>query len=133
MIDVEPEVFTEAKAAVTARFPEMTMESVTTHSPSRFPFTELEQTDSYPLRSTRDSADNENHAVVVFEGNVYSNKTNGKKKEAKAVMAVLDEAMCRMGFTRLTMIPFAYDNGSKYRLFARWSAVADKNKTIYRR
>lgn len=133
MIDVEPGVFTAAETAVKAAFPAVTMESVTNYSPSKFPHVALEQTDSYALRTTRDSSDNENHAVVVFEANVFSNKANGKKKEAKAIMAVLDAAMNGMGFTRLTLVPIVTDNGTKYRLFARWSAVAGKNNTIYRR
>ena len=37
MVDIESAVFTKVKTALTEKFPNITVESVTTYSPSKFP------------------------------------------------------------------------------------------------
>lgn len=133
MIDIENAVFTEVATALRANFPGITVESVTTYSPSKFPCVCIEETDNYSLLSTRDTASNENHATVVYEVNVYSNKAKGKKTEAKAILAVVDSVLNGLGFTRTTKTPINLDDATKYRVFARYRAVVSTNKTIYRR
>ncbi len=133
MIDIENAVFTEVATALRARFSEITVESVTTYSPSKFPCVCIEETDNYSLLSTRDTASNEKHATVVYEVNVYSNKVNGKKTEAKTILAAVDDVMNGLGFTRTTKTPINLDDATKYRGFARYRAVVSTNKTIYRR
>lgn len=133
MIDIENEVFTKVATALREQFPKITVESVTTYSPSKFPFVCIEEADNYSYLLTRDTGSNENHAIVVYEVNVYSNKANGKKAEAKAILAVVDYVMNGLGFTRLTKTPINLDDATKYRVFARYSAVVSTDKTIYRR
>lgn len=133
MIDIENAIFTKVKNALTNKFPNIAVESVTTYSPSKFPFVCIEEADSYSYLPTRDSQSNENHAVVVYELNAYSNKTNTKKSECKAIIAAVDEVMNELGFTRNTKTPINSDNATQYRIFARYTAVVSKNNTIYRR
>lgn len=133
MIDIENAVFTEVAAALRANFPDITVESVTAYSPSKFPCVYLEETDNYSLLSSRDSGSNENHALIVYELNVYSNKANGRKAQAKAILAAADEVLNGLGFTRLTKTPFHMDDATKYRLFARYRAAVSADRIIYRR
>jgi hypothetical protein len=133
VIDIENAVFTEVATALRASLPGITVESVTTYSPSKFPCVCIEETDNYSLLSTRDTASNENHATVVYEVNVYSNKAKGKKTEAKAILAAVDSVLNGLGFTRTTKTPINLDDATKYRVFARYRAVVSTNKTIYRR
>ena len=65
--------------------------------------------------------------------NAYSNKATTKKSECKAIIAAVDEIMIGLGFTRNTKTPINLDEATKYRIFARYTAVVSKNKTIYRR
>jgi hypothetical protein len=69
----------------------------------------------------------------MYSVDVYSNKANGSKSECKAILALVDDALIRKGFTRTMKQPVSLDDATKYRLVARYTAVADKNKTIYRR
>ena len=131
-IDIENAVFTKVKAALVKKFPNITVGSVTTYSPSKFPFVCIEEADNYAYTPTRDSKSNENHAVTVFELNVYSNKVNTKKSECKAILAEADGAMNDMGFTRNTKTPIQTDEAT-YRIFARYTAVVSQTGTIYRR
>ena len=133
MIDVENSVFTAVKAALTKQFPNITVESVTTYSPSKFPFVCIEEADNYSYLPTRDTSSNENHATVVFEVNAYSNKATKKKSECKAIAVAVDEVMIGLGFTRNTKTPINLDEATKYRIFARYTAVVSKTNTIYRR
>lgn len=133
MIDIENEVFTQVATALREQFPKITVESVTTYSPSKFPFVCIEEADNYSYQPSRDSGSNENHATVMYEVNAYSNKTNGKKAECKAIISVVDDIMIGLGFTRNTKNPISFDNATKYRIFARYSAVVSKTHSLYRR
>ncbi len=133
MIDIENAVFTEVATALRESFPTISVESITTYSPSSFPCVCIEESDNYSLLTTRDTSSNDNHAVVVFEVNVYSNKATGKKTEAKNILGTVDDVMNGLGFTRLTKNPINLDDATKYRIFARYRAVVSKNNTIYRR
>lgn len=133
MVDIENEVYTAIATALRAAYSGITVESITTYSPSKFPCVCIEETDNYALTSTRDTSSNENHVVVVYEVNVYSNKTSGRKSEAKAILNTVDGIMNDLGFTRLARTPINMDDATKYRLFARYRAAVSNNKTIFRR
>lgn len=126
-------MFTKVKTALTKQFPNITVESVTTYSPSKIPFVCIEETDNYSYLPTRDTSSNENHATVVYEVNAYSNKTSRKKSECKAIIAVVDKIMIGLGFTRNTKKPINLDDATKYRIFARYTAVVSNANIIYRR
>lgn len=133
MIDVENQVYTRVAEALRAAFPGIAVESVTTYSPSKFPCVCIEEADNYPYTRSIDSGSNENHAVVMYEVNAYSNKTSGKKAECKAIIQTVDDAMSAMGFIRTTKSPVNMDAATKYRIFARYTAIVSKDHIIYRR
>lgn len=133
MIDIENQVFTAVANALRTAFPSITVESITNYSPSSFPFVSLEETDNYSFDRTRDTESNNNHSVVAYEVNIYSNKTNTRKSEAKEILAVIDAKLIELGFTRTVKQPINLDDASKYRIFARYMAVVGKDETIYRR
>ena len=133
MVDIENELFTTVATALRAAYTGISVESITTYSPSKFPCVCIEETDNYALTDTRDTTSNDNHAIVVYEVNVYSNKAGGRKSEAKAILNTVDGIMNDLGFTRLARTPINMDDATKYRLFARYRAAISNDKTIYRR
>lgn len=133
MIDIENEVFTRVASALRQSFAGITVQGVTEYSPSKFPFVSIEEIDNYSLQRTRDSSGNENHAVLVYEINAYSNKIKGRKSECKAIISAADDIMLQLGFTRLTRNPVGINDVSAYRILARYTAVASQDKIIYRR
>ena len=75
-----------------------------------------------------------NHARLMYEVNVYSNKQIGKKSECKAIFKVIDDEFATMGFTRILKEPISnLEDATIYRLAGRYTAVVSKNKEIYRR
>ena len=134
MIDIENEVFDRVAKRVRKQFPNIFMTGEYVKSPSSFPAASLVEMDNSIRESTVDSGSNENHVNVMYEVNVYSNKTTGKKSECKAILALIDEEMTAMGFVRstLTPVPNEYDS-TIYRMVARYRAAVSSDYKIYRR
>ena len=134
MIDIENEVFNRVATRVREQFPDIFIVGEYVSSPSSFPAVSLMEMDNSILESTIDSGSNENHANVMYEVNVYSNKTTGKKTECKAIIALIDAEMTAMGFVRstLTPVPNEYDS-TIYRMVGRYRAAVSTDHNIYRR
>lgn len=133
MIDVENEIFNKITIELRSRFPGIYVFGEDVRSPSSFPCVSIVEADNYTFRKTQDSGSNENHAVLMYEVNVYSNKTKGKKTECKAIFSVIDDVFLNLGFTRLTKHPVTMDKATIYRMVGRYNAIVSKNQTIYRR
>lgn len=134
MIDIESEVFNIVSKATRAKYPKIYMTGEYVKSPPSFPCVSLIETDNQIYRNTRDSGNIENHAQVLYEVNVYSNKTSGKKAECKAIIAFIDIQMEALGFTRTLMNPVPNEeDATVYRMVARYRAIVSKEKVIYRR
>ena len=134
MIDIENEVFDRVAKRVREQFPNIFMVGEYVKSPPSFPAVSLMEMDNAIRESTIDSGSNENHANVMYEVNVYSNKTAGKKSECKEIITLIDTEMSAMGFVRstLTPVPNEYDS-TIYRMVGRYRAAVSTEHEIYRR
>ena len=134
MIDIENEVFNRVATQVREQFPDIFMTGEYVNSPASFPAVSLVEMDNSVRETTIDSGSNENHANVMYEVNVYSNKTTGKKSECKSIIALIDAEMTAMGFVRstLTPVPNEYDS-TIYRMVGRYLAAVSNDHKIYRR
>lgn len=134
MIDIESQVFDRVAKRVREQFPDIFMVGEYVSSPSSFPAVSLMEMDNSISETTIDSGSNENHANVMYEVNVYSNKATGKKSECKAIMALIDTEMTALGFVRatLTPVPNEYDS-TIYRMVGRYRAAVSTDYKIYRR
>ena len=130
MIDIETEVFSTVSEKVREQYP--TGEYV--KSPSSFPCVSLIEVDNQIYRNTRTTECIENHAQVVYEVNVYSNRTKGKKAECKEILGFVDKQLEALGFTRTLMTPVPNEvDATVYRMVARYRAIVSKENVIYRR
>ena len=100
MIDVETEIFDTVSTSVREKYPKVYMTGEYVKSPPSFPCVSLIEVDNQIYRNTRTTECIENHAQVLYEVNVYSNKKSGKKAECKAIAALIDSKMEALGFTR---------------------------------
>ena len=134
MIDMENAVFNRVVERVREVFPNIFMTGEYVNSPPSFPAASLVETDNSTRIETIDSGSNENHVNVMYEVNVYSNKTTGKKTECREILALIDEEMLAMGFSRstLTPVPNEYDS-TIYRMVTRYRAVVSSEHKIFRR
>lgn len=134
MIDIENQVFTQVKAAITSEYPGVFVSGDYVDAPASFPCVFLMEMSNTADTSTRTSSSNENFAQLMYELNVYSTKSSGRKSEAKRLAKAADAAFQKLGFTRTMLAPVinAADT-SVYRILGRYTCLADHNDTIYRR
>ena len=134
MINIENDIFNQVSTKVRDKYTDIYMSGEYVKSPPSFPAVSLVEMDNTTYSLTQTSCDNENHATVMFEVNVYSNKVRGKKSECKAIISLIDDEMIRLGFTRTMLQPIPnMDDATIYRMTARYTAIISKDKTIYRR
>ena len=134
MIDIENDIFNTVATEVREKYPDIYMVGEYVKTPSQFPCVSLVEMDNQVYQRTEDSGSSENHVSVMYEVNIYSNKTVGKKTECKAIAAVIDEQMLALGFARTMLQPIPnLDDATIYRMVGRYSAIISKNKVIYRR
>ena len=134
MIDIENAVFTRVATRVREVYPDIFMAGEYVPSPASFPAVSLVESDNSIHTETIDSGSTENHANVMYEVNVYSNRAAGKKSECKKIVALIDEEMLSMGFSRsaLTPVPNEYDS-TIYRMVGRYRATISSDLKIFRR
>ena len=134
MIDIENEVFTTVANAVRTEYPDVYMVGEYVREPSKFPCVSLIEMDNSAYDKTQTSGKLENHASVMYELDVYSNKTSGKKSECKKISALIDKEMSALGFSRTMLQPILnVDDATIYRMKGRYMGVISENKTIFRR
>ena len=134
MIDIENDIFNTVAMVVRTKYPDVYMVGEYVKTPPKFPCVSLVEMDNQSYQRTEDSGSSENHVSVMYEVNIYSNKTIGKKAECKAIAATIDEQMLALGFARTMLQPIPnLDDATIYRMVGRYSAIISKNKVIYRR
>ena len=134
MIDCENEVFDTIAKAVRNVYPSAFVSGEYIKAPSKFPHVSLIEMSNTAYDRTQTSGDLENHASLMYEVNIYSNKKSGKKSECKAIAALIDNEMATLGFSRTMLQPIPnMDDATIYRMTGRYTAVVSKDKAIYRR
>ena len=134
MINVENEIFDRVAKSVRDAYPSVFISGEYVRTPSKFPFVSLIEMSNTAYDKTQSSGGLENHASVMYEVNVYSNKTSGKKSECKAIATLIDNELATLGFSRTMLQPIPnMDDATIYRMTGRYTAVISKDKVIFRR
>ena len=134
MIDFQNEIFTSVATAVRASHTDAMVTGEYTRSPSRFPTVTLDEIENVTVPTLVDSSDEENYCGLTYRLQVFSNKSAGKKAEARAILATADGVMRELGFRRITYTttPEIYDS-TIYSITATYEAIIDANGVIYSR
>lgn len=134
MIDVENEIFNTIARVVRKAYPSAFVSGEYIRTPSKFPFVSIIEMSNTAYDRTQSSGGLENHASLMYEVNVYSNKTSGKKSECKAIATLIDNELATLGFSRTMLQPIPnVDDATIYRMTGRYTAVISKDKKLYRR
>lgn len=134
MIDFMNEIFTAVASPVRKTHPGVSMTGEYTRQPSSFPAVTLDETENVIVDRLEDSSNEETYAGVRYRLQVFSNKTSGKKAEARKIFATADGILRRMGFRRVgyTTTPEIYES-TIYSITAIYEAIIDASGTIYKR
>ena len=134
MIDYMNEIFDTLASTVRAAHSGVTVTGEYTRQPSKFPTVTLDETENVTVGALEDSSDTERFSGLGYRLQVFSNKQNGKKAEARAIFATADAQMLRMGFRRMTYTttPEIYES-TIYSITATYEAIVDADGVIYKR
>lgn len=134
MIDYQNEIFTTVATTVRATHVGTTVTGEYTRKPSNFPTVTLDEIENVTVEALVDSSNEEKYSGVSYRLQVFSNKTAGKKSEARAIFATADTVMLGLGFRRITYTttPEIYDS-TVYSITATYEAILDVNGVIYKR
>ena len=131
MIDIENDVFDYVAKALRTAYSGIDVRSEYTEQPAKFPHVSLVEADNRVLENMRTDSI-ENGILSMIEVNIYSNRPAGKKAEAKAIAATVDELLTAIGYTRTfrEQVPNLRDS-TIYRIVCRYEAHVDRNLVIY--
>lgn len=134
MIDIENDVFNAVATALRKKYPDIYVVGEYVKTKPKFPCVSLMEMDNSAYQRTEDSGSSANHRSVMYEANVFSNKTKGAKAECKDIAKTIDDVMLSLGFTCTMFQPFPNMNDATiYRMVGRYSGVVSKDKVIFRR
>ena len=129
MIDYEVNVFDAVYRKVKSKFAKGKFVSTYVPDPTAFPAGSLVELSNETVNKRQSSTNIENFARVMYQVDVYALT----KKEAKACIAVVDQQMIALGFSKVGSD--FLDNASNpnvFRYVSRYEAEIDRNGTIYR-
>lgn len=134
MLNYSNEVFTNVATIVREGHSGTTVIGENTRQPSKFPTVTIDEIENIVVENLEDSSNEEKFAGVTYKVQVFSNKTNGKKSEAREIFATVDTEMRRMGFRRktYTTIPEIYES-TIYQISATYEAVVSAAGYVYKR
>lgn len=134
MIDLESPLFTEIAGALRSTYKGITVYGEYVPAPAEFPSVSIVEMDNATFLPTWSNRAMEKYTEVMYEVNVYSNLSKGKKAQAKAIMGTIDGMLQEYGFERIACQPIQNMNDATiYRMVARYRAVVSDDLTIYRR
>jgi hypothetical protein len=133
LIDAESTIFNKVADAFDQAYPNGSRYGEETTSPPRFPCLTLVQVDNFTYEPSLDASHKEHNAWLVWEANVYSNKTYGAKQECKGIMQLVDEQLQSLNFVRLFCTPSKNADKKYFRMTARYRAVISEEYRLYRK
>ena len=100
MIDKSNEIFNIVATDLRAAVPEIKVIGEFVYSPTVFPTVTIDEISNIPVYL--DSASQSKYAQVVYRVQVFSNKRDGKRAEARDIYKKVDDLMQQMGFFATT-------------------------------
>lgn len=134
MNDFINEIFTAVAVPVREAHPGVTVSGEYTRKPSKFPAATLDEIENVMVDSLEDSSNEETYSGVTYRLQIFSNKSRGKKAEAREIFATADRVMRQLGFRRVTytVTPEIYES-TIYSITATYEAIIDVHGVVYKR
>lgn len=134
MIDFYNNIYDTVANAVRTKRPDTDTSGEYIASPSQFPCMTCEEIENTDIADLFDSSRAEKYARLTYRIQVFSNKPNGKKAEAREIFSTADSAIKNIGFKRKTYAttPDLYQS-TMYGIQATYEAIIDSNGVVYGR
>lgn len=131
MIDVESVVFQKCADAFRAAYPNGFIAGEYVSQPPKFPAVMVVEMDNNIDERAMDNGNVENAVNVMYQVDVFSNLNKGKKAQAKAIIALIDEVLAQYRFIRTFCNPIQNMNDATiYRMTARYRRRITDTETM---
>ena len=131
MIDCEAKVFQACADAFRAAYPNGFIAGEYVAQPPQFPAVSVVEMDNNVDERAMDNGNIENAVNVMYQIDVYSNLNKGKKAQAKAIVALIDEVLAKYRFVRTFCNPIQNMNDATiYRMTARYRRRITDTETM---
>ena len=131
MIDCEAKVFQACADAFRAAYPNGFIAGEYVAQPPKFPAVSVVEMDNNVDERAMDNGNVENAVNVMYQVDVYSNLNKGKKAQAKAIVALIDEVLAKYRFVRTFCNPIQNMNDATiYRMTARYRRRITDTETM---
>ena len=133
MLDYSNEIFTKLATTVRSNHEGTKVIGENVREPAEFPCVTFDETRNVTIDRLRDSSHAENFAEVTYKIQVFSNKTSGKRAEARSIFATADVIMRGLGFRRATYTttPEVY-NSTIYQITATYIGTVGADGFVYK-
>lgn len=131
MIDFSNEIFNAVATNLRSAYKGITVKGEYDPNPVKFPCVTIDEISNVPTHM--DSALKNKYTEVVYRVQVFSNKASGKRAEARAIYASVDDVLMGLGLTAktYTSTPAIY-NAEIYSITATFEGVIGADGTVYR-
>ena len=134
MFEIQREIYTKAADAVLGAYSTCRITNSFIYAPSEFPCVSIVLSDDGMTYKMRDSSRADNYRDITVIVDVFSNKANGKKTQAEAIMQIVIDTLAPYNFTMVSCKPNSnVSNASIYKITATFTATVDKDGKIYTR
>lgn len=132
MIDIESTVFDCVATALREEYKGISVVSTSSDTPAKFPTVCLWEQDNSCYAPSQTAECRENHAQLMYQCEVYSNRQSGKKAQAREIAAFVDRKMQELGFIRTfgQPVPNVADM-TIYRYTMRFSGIIGRDNIVY--
>ena len=131
MIDCEAKVFQACADAFRAAYPNGFIAGEYVAQPPKFPAVSVVEMDNNVDERAMDNGNIENAVNVMYQVDVFSNLNKGKKTQAKAIIALIDEVLSQHRFVRTFCNPIQNMNDATiYRMTARYRRRITDTETM---
>lgn len=133
MIDVESQIFNIIAPKIRAAFTGAFITGEYVKAPAQFPCVSIIEESNSTYQRSLDAELQEHHASTMFQTDVFSNLTVGKKSQCRAIQKLIDEEFFALGFIRIFSQPTPnYENATIFRITSRYKGVISEDGRIYR-
>ena len=131
MIDFSNEIFDAVAKHLRSLYKGIQVKGEYVATPAKFPTVTIDEIGNVPINL--DSATSTKYADVVYRVQVFSNKENGKRAEAREIYKAVDEKLMELGLfaKTFTTTPAIY-NSEIYSITATYGGIIDRDGVIYR-
>lgn len=131
MLDFSNEIFNAVAKHLRSLYKGIQVKGEYVSSPAKFPTVTIDEISNIP--SHLDSAKENKFADVIYRVQVFSNKENGKRAEARKIYASVDSKLMELGLfaKSFTTTPAIY-NSEIYSITATYGGTIGENGVIYR-